>query len=943
MLVFHRFILAAFIFLLTSYHSTTLAVGDVNLATTLTEIDLMSDKAQALSRIESLLSSANFPVRQRVSILELQASLTFQLRNFDDAIVVSNEIITLASDNDLQHVVAKAHKMTGIFQYYKGDHPQALIAYQKALSFFQAFNDDIQQANLHNNIGLVHAAMGNTLATLDSYQLAEVIYVEKGTEQDIVDIRYNIAGLYLRLKRYSIAIEMFEKVIEKRIEFNDQAGLASVYSDIAITYRQKKEFQKALDYLLDALSYYQGVNDSYNIASSYNNLSEVYNNLGQSKTAQHHAELSINISKSKGFNSIHANSLQSLAKALFAQGEIERSLSLLDLSDEMAVKGGFQQELQGNLSLRALIYAANNQLEEALATQVKYSFLIEKISNDELSEYLALFESKKLKQQVEQLQQSKTLQQLQIDQANEHRNVIIIVILATLLMAFLVYRRMVDARLKESLEIQVTQRTEALEGLATKLQQANQIKSQFLANMSHEIRTPLTAVIGQAEAIISGDVEDDFLHKEVEIIHGNSLHLLELINNILDLSKIEANKLELEVQQQDLHLIFYDLLNMFAEQAKSKGLLFEITHTLPQPFMTEIDGLRVKQILINLCSNAIKFTAKGSVIIDVSVVENNLVFNVTDTGIGLSYSQIQQVFESFTQGDSSISRRFGGSGLGLCLSEQLAQLMQGRIEIESALNQGSTFSFHLPTSQTIDLNTLSEVKKVEYDEQQSDIKRFTGKILLADDHDDNRRLIARFLTSLGLEVIGASNGKEAIEQYLQHRPQMILLDIQMPEMDGIEAFKVLRQKGCSEPIIALTANAMAHEVEHYIELGFTGHLKKPIERGQFFTLLTEYYHNDLNYEEANAQLDKVDISDLVQQFKSNLVLEQQDIILHLKNSDYERLSDLAHRIAGAAQMFGFTLLSEKAILLEKAIKASNSGEINDFTQEVLNEIDQVLW
>ncbi len=943
MLVRSRFVLAIFVLLLSSYHSTTLAVGDINLATTLTEIELMSDKAQALSRIQSLLNSSKFPVRQKISILELQASLSFQLRNFDDAIVVSNEIITLTDDNGLLHVAAKAHKMIGIFQYYQGNYPQALIAYQKALVLFQTFNDDIQQANLHNNIGLVHAAMGNILETLDSYQLAEAIYVDKGTDVDIVDIRYNIAGLYLRLKRYSIAIEMFEQVIEKRIEFNDQKGLASVYSDIAITYRQKKDFQKALNYLFDALRYYQSVNDSYNIASINNNLSEVYNNLGQVKIAQRHAELSINISKNKGFNSIHANSLQSLAKSLYAQNEVERSLSLLDLSDEIAIKSGFQLQVQDNLSLRALIYATQNQVAKALSTQLEYSFLSEKISNDELSKYLALFESNKLKQQVEKLQQNKTLQQLQIDQASEHRNVIILIILAVLLMAFLIYRRIVDGRLKQNLEIQVKQRTEALEDLAEKLQQANEIKSQFLANMSHEIRTPLTAVIGQAEAIISGDVDDEFLHKEVGIIHGNSLHLLELINNILDLSKIEANKLELETQQQDLHVIFYDLLNMFTEQAKSKGLLFEITHNLPQPFIIEIDGLRVKQILINLCSNALKFTAKGSVIVDVSVVEKSLYFNVTDTGIGLSYSQIQQVFESFTQGDSSISRRFGGSGLGLCLSEQLAKLMQGRIEIESALNQGSTFSFHLPISQTIDLNTLPKVQKVEFDGQQDEIKRFSGKILLADDHDDNRRLIARFLTSLGLEVIGASNGKEAIEQYLQHRPTMILLDIQMPEMDGIEAFKVLRQKGCSEPIIALTANAMAHEVEHYIELGFTEHLKKPIERGQFFTLLTKYYQNDLSYEEANTQLDKVDISDLVQQFKSNLVLEQQDIILHLKNSDFDRLSDLAHRIAGAAQMFGFTLLSEKAILLEKAIKACNSGEINDFTQEVLNEIDQVLW
>jgi CheY-like chemotaxis protein/HPt (histidine-containing phosphotransfer) domain-containing protein len=204
-------------------------------------------------------------------------------------------------------------------------------------------------------------------------------------------------------------------------------------------------------------------------------------------------------------------------------------------------------------------------------------------------------------------------------------------------------------------------------------------------------------------------------------------------------------------------------------------------------------------------------------------------------------------------------------------------------------------------------------------------------------------LITRFLTTLGLDVITARDGKEVLDLYEECKPQVILLDIQMPEMDGLEAFAILRQKGCTIPIIALTANAMAHEIEHYLELGFDGHLKKPIERKQFITTLAKYYGDDVCHKEANDTINKVDLSDLVAQFKSNLVLEQQDIILHMKKDDLTELAALAHRIAGAAQMFGFALLSEKAVKLELAIKANKTSEINQFTQKFLNEIDQILW
>jgi len=924
-------------------HTYPLSAAENNLSQKIELYKQQEDKRQALAFGNEILASKQITLSQKIKVLENQASIYFTLGDFTQSIIVTEKIKLLAQHAQLMHVEAKAHKKIGVYHYYKGESAQALASYHKALVFFKSFSDVIQQANLLNNIGLVESTMGNTLEALEHYEQAEAIYEEHGSEIDKIDIRYNIATLYIRLRLHKLAIEVFLDIIEKRIAINDDPGLASVHLDIGVSYKQAGQYQVALEYMLKALTYYQAQNDLFNLASAFHNLSEVYNEMNQPFKAQHYAEKAIEISEPRGYNNSHSGSLNSLAKSFFYQGDFQGALSLLEQSSQIAQKTGYKQQLTSNVALFSLIHASLGEPVKALSSQREFVSLYNQRANKALTEQLARFESEQLKQQVIQLQQSKKLQQLEVEKSEQQKNFIILAALLFLFVAFFFYRRNADIRLKHALKIQVKQRTNELESRTQELKQANTVKSQFLANMSHEIRTPLTAVIGEAEAILCGDVPEKFIFKEVKIIHDNSLHLLELINNILDLSKVEANKLELELQHQDLHMVLVELANMFTEQAKAKGLLFEITHKLPQPFMFEFDSFRVKQILINLCSNALKFTSKGSISINISIVEKSLFFKVQDTGIGLSYSQVQQVFESFTQGDSSISRRFGGSGLGLCLSEQLARLMKGRIEVESTLNQGSTFSFVLPCNYHDEIIQVQTIKKIAADIPVTQKSTFSGEILFADDHDDNRRLITRFLTTLGLDVITARDGKEALDLYEMCKPQVILLDIQMPEMDGIEAFTILRQKGCTIPIIALTANAMAHEVEYYLELGFDGHLKKPIERKQFIATLAKYYGEGVCHKEASDTLSNIDLSDLVAQFKSNLVLEQQDIIVHMKNDDLTKLATLAHRIAGAAQMFGFALLSEKAIKLELAIKANKASDVTELTQEFLNEIDQVLW
>ena len=908
------------------------------------QINQQEDKTKVVVQLSQLLESEKLSNAQRIEVLIKQSRAYLTLSDLKSALTVVQQARQLANQDSLLLQQAQVDKLTGIILYFQGQYEQSLLSYQAALHYFQnqPFSADvaIKQANILNNIALVQTSQGNSVAALKSYQQAEPLYQKYGDEVDKIDVRYNLAVLYISLRRFDIAISMLKEVINERLAINDDYGVAKASGDIGVSYKYSSQYQQAERYILKALDYFKKHDYQVDLASQLHNIAEVYYEWSNLEKALNYATLGVEVSKKIGHQMSYSGSLQTLAKVFFYQGDIERARTHVELSNTIAIEMGYQVLMNENLGLMSLIYAADGKTIEALDAQLSYQKARLKLSNETLNEQLAQFESDQLSQQVKSLQQSKKLQQLESNKADQKRQFTILGTAFLLVVLFFIYRRYLEGRLTKELEERVKQRTKALEFLTQELQNANMIKSQFLANMSHEIRTPLTAVLGQAEAIIHGDFDDNCVVKEVGVIHSNSLHLLQLINDILDLSKIEANKFELENRQQDLHEIVNKLNDMFSEQAQRKNLSFTITHHLPSPFIIDVDGLRLKQILINLCSNAIKFTNEGWVSLDIAIIDKTLLFTVTDTGIGMNAEQIDKVFNIFTQGDNSISRRFSGSGLGLFLSDQLAKVMSGKITVSSQRNHGSTFVLKLPFGEI-----YTAIENVEPKPAKATQKRkYSGKILLADDHDDNRRLIARLLTSLGLEVIEASNGIEAVELCIEHQPTLTLLDIQMPEMDGIQALEKLRELGCDHPIYALTANAMSHEISQYLALGFAGHLKKPIERETFLATIAQHYSEISSSDIADSiesSESNLDISDLVQSFVDNLTQDTQELLRYSDSHDYENLARFAHKTAGAAKMFGFAELSQCAIELDSAIKGKNTTSIDDLTSCLLDEISLV--
>lgn len=461
----------------------------------------------------------------------------------------------------------------------------------------------------------------------------------------------------------------------------------------------------------------------------------------------------------------------------------------------------------------------------------------------------------------------------------------------------------VKARIATQLEI-VRQRR-ALQQLSRDLSRASEAKSRFLANMSHEIRTPLTSIIGYAEALLA----DEFKGEEKQAIKAISIsgkHLLTLLNDVLDLSKIEAGKLEIELLPVNLPELIEEVRSLVEDSARKKQLIFAVNigEALPRHIYT--DPVRLKQILVNLLSNAIKFTKQGKVTLDVGIETEQLFFKISDTGLGIDKKSQAELFAPFTQGDSTVTREFGGTGLGLSISAQLANKLSGQISLESELGVGSCFTLTMQPK-------LCEVPRME-EEKPDNQSKLSGKILLAEDSNESRKLLTRMLQSQGLDVRAVENGQQLIEAAMAEEFDLIFTDINMPVMDGLQALKLLRAVGVETPVVALTANVMSDDIKMYMHAGFSEHLSKPIDRQKFARLLQQ--HLPGISEQNDLTMPNDEMRQLMSQFVNGLPAHLCAIKLAYQQNNLSQLEQLAHKLRGTAALFQFKQISEMARQLE---------------------------
>ncbi|MHB8474219.1 MAG: hybrid sensor histidine kinase/response regulator [Gammaproteobacteria bacterium] len=500
-------------------------------------------------------------------------------------------------------------------------------------------------------------------------------------------------------------------------------------------------------------------------------------------------------------------------------------------------------------------------------------------------------------------------------------------------------------------------------------EQANRAKSEFLANMSHEIRTPMNAILGFTEILRRGygKREQDW-QKHLGTIASSGQHLLELINDVLDLSKVEAGHMEIERVPCAAHLIVSEVIQVLAVKAGEKAITlhFETEGLIPESF--DCDPLRMRQIVTNLVGNALKFTEYGGIRVVMRMAPRHqpqLLIDVIDTGIGMDEKTLDTVFDAFVQADNSITRRFGGTGLGLAISRRFARALGGDITVKSTAGKGSVFTVALATGP---LESLSLVDVRQLLTANCQVKPAgqvhwvfpPARILVADDGDENRELVTLILEEAGLHVVSVINGQMAVDKALQEHFDIILMDMQMPVMDGFTATRMLRARGKTVPIIAFTAHAMKGFEKKIVDAGCTGYQTKPLNIDVLLQALAELlggYREELAHNTkqiatniqaptaAETSCDNTPVvsrllarnprfQSIIIKFAERLQTQIEAMNQAWSTRNYEELASLGHWLKGAGGTVGFDVFTEPAGILEQVAKARSENEVEAILMEL---------
>ncbi|MCF8253538.1 MAG: response regulator [Bacteroidia bacterium] len=708
----------------------------------------------------------------------------------------------------------------------------------KAIEEFNLAKNQFGEANALNLCGIFFERQGKYRIALKYYYQALFIFQNTGDEKGVANEKNNIGLIHQLQKHYTSAIFFYNQAIQIGQKLNDLDVLANAYNNMAICYQEQRNPTKALKYFELVYEIDLKENNPSNLALSYNNLGVIqcdmgnydlskellFNSLNQKKLADEYLDLS--------------NTFNNLATVYQKTHKYDSAIYFLNL----AIPDAKKQLATPNLSESYKIYSEILEAKGDFAGSLKYrklsSSLIDSLNFTESQ--LAL---NQLENEFQQLVQEKNeVERIAAEEKSSLQTSlyllgIIVVLIIVIGMVYYVvkvknaYKNLqlkqkkieVQNKILQVKNIEVVQAKEAAE-------EAANTKTQFISTISHEIRTPLNAIIGVSNLLQQSNPKDDQV-ENLNILKISSENLLQLVNNILDFSKMEAGKLQLESIDFNLRNLVFDVKELFSIKAMEKGIELMINFDDKIPAVLKGDPLRINQLLINLVNNAIKFTETGYVRIEIvnqlSTINHALIhFAVTDTGIGIHKSKQEQIFQSFTQADSNTTRKFGGTGLGLSICKRILENLNSKLQIESVVGRGSKFYFtiNFDVSRNASIGKSSRTASFE-----DSIK---GKrVLVVEDNMMNIMVIRQFLQKWGVITEVALNGREGYNRVVDSNFDAVLMDIHMPEMDGIEATMLIRklvdERKKNIPIIALTAENEMQFRQKVYEVGMNDYIFKP--------------------------------------------------------------------------------------------------------------------
>jgi signal transduction histidine kinase/CheY-like chemotaxis protein len=734
--------------------------------------------------------------------------------NYDKALELLQQLNSKEPNrDDFNLQLAETYYGLGLACYYLGNFEQSVILYQDALRKYMAFNDRQKVANIYQNMGLVHYDLKSFDTSLEYYFKSLELNEKLNNKTNIAGLTQNIGLFYYTKKDFQKASAYINKSLNNYKELEDNEGIASSFSNLGLICQQQKEYTKALEYFKEAYNNFTAIHYLPGIVLTMYNIGTAYSDLSDFNNALIHYQQSLNLADSMEYTDMILTNYEAIAT----------------------------------------LYSDFKDYEKALEFQTTYYHLKDSVYSEESRNKIAELEASF---DVELKVQELARKNIELKQQATTKYLLIGGMAATLMFLiflFIAYSRKSRAEKqlkqnKKKLELLIEQKTQELKTSITERRYAlesDRLKSAFLANMSHELRTPMNAIIAFSTFLKDPELSNEKRDEYTNYVTTAGDTLLHLVDDIIDSAKIESKQLTINHIRCNITDLLFELREIFNEIRNKKQrshIEMRLSETSRQNDVYIVtDPFRLKQVLSNLLENALKFTTEGFVEFGYVIEEKSVTFFVKDTGIGIPKDKFEYIFQRFSQIEYTVKDTFRGTGLGLSITKNLVELLGGNIWVESEIGTGSTFYFTVPSEKIESMpRPLSSEKKHSRVDKAKLFDWSNKNVLVAEDEDLNYKVLESVLTRAKANVWRAKDGVEAIEVCQATTIDLVLMDIQMPRMDGYMATRKIKQFNKNLPVIAQTSYAMAGERENCLAAGCDDYLSKPLNLEELLIKCNRY-------------------------------------------------------------------------------------------------------